>query len=184
VSGTTGALSGWTDAITADGGGFGDIVGPAVLAFPLLVLGLSGFETGVSMMPLVAADGTDVNAQAGAYATGILAMMVSGAFAVTVSAVRRRQRVAAGEFTVLTLVLLYALAENIREKPDGIAISAMFIAGIIAVSLISRAARTTELRADHIEFDDEAGRFVTHSIAHDGALNLIAKPSPHRRRPG
>src|SRR4051794_9102891 len=41
-------LSRWTDALTAGGGGFTGVIGPAVVAFPLLVLGLSGFETGVS----------------------------------------------------------------------------------------------------------------------------------------
>src|SRR4051812_39614613 len=109
----------------------------------------------------------DVNAQAGAYATGILAMMVSGAVAVFISALRARKRAAAAGFAVLTLILLYALGDNIIEKPDGIAISGVFVAGIIAVSLISRVTRTTELRADRIEFDDEARRFVAESVAHD-----------------
>src|SRR3954463_11030615 len=49
-------LTVWTDRLTSLGG-LGGVIGPTVAAFPLLVLGLSGFETGVSMMPLVAADG-------------------------------------------------------------------------------------------------------------------------------
>ncbi|MFD3534129.1 hypothetical protein [Streptomyces sp. NPDC058664] len=56
---TPGAFSAWTDALVEGGAGFGDLMTPALLAFPLLVLGLSGFETGASVMPLVAADGAD-----------------------------------------------------------------------------------------------------------------------------
>ncbi|MFC5926306.1 amino acid transporter [Micromonospora vulcania] len=116
----------------------------------------------------------DVNAQAGAYATGILAMMVSGAVAVTISAARHHRRGAAVGFTALTLVLLYALVDNVIEQPDGITISALFILGIIAVSLISRVTRTTELRAERIEFDEPARRFIAESLAHDGQLHLIS----------
>ncbi|MET8154045.1 amino acid transporter [Actinoplanes sp. NPDC049668] len=305
------AWSAWTTALTSQGGSFADLVGPALFAFPLLVLGLSGFETGVSMMPLVASDGADaeqrlrsrirnsrkllttaaaimsvyllssslvttilipagefaeggaangralawlaheqfgeafgtvydistvlilwfagasamaglvnivprylpgygmapewgravrpvvlvytaisvvltiafkadVDAQAGAYATGILAMMVSGAFAVTVSAFRHRQRLATAGLALLTGILAYALIANIVDKPDGIAISAMFVAGIITVSLISRVSRTTELRADRIEFDETARRFITDTLDHDHQINIIA----NRRQAG
>jgi hypothetical protein len=124
--------------------------------------------------------GADVNAQAGAYATGILAMMVSGAVAVTISAARRRRRRAALGFGVLTLVLAYALVANVVEKPDGITISTFFILGIVVISLISRVTRTTELRADHIEFDEAARRFIADSLTHDGRLHLVA----NRRKVG
>jgi len=116
----------------------------------------------------------DVNAQAGAYATGILAMMVSGAAAVAISAARRKKRVAATGFTVLTLILVYALVENLREKPDGLMISLFFIAGIVVISLVSRITRTTELRADRIDFDDTARRFIADTLVYDGRINLLA----------
>ncbi len=81
---------------------------------------------------------------------------------------------------MLTLVLLYALGDNIVEKPDGIEISGVFIAAIILVSLVSRVTRTTELRADRIEFDEPARRFIAESIEHDGELNIVA----NRRQAG
>jgi hypothetical protein len=306
IATTPGFVASWTEALTASGGGFGSVLGPALLAFPLLVLGLSGFETGVSMMPLVKSTGAtpeerlasrirntrkllttaacimsvfligsslvttllipaeafqpggeangralaylaheqlgngfgtlydvssililwfagasamaglinivprylpaygmapdwaravrpvvlvytavsilltigfkaDVDAQAGAYATGILAMMVSGAVAVAISAARAKQRAAAVGFTILTVVMLYALVANELKRPDGLMISAFFVLGIIAVSLVSRVTRTTELRVERIEFDDEARRFITDTLDFDGRINLIAR---------
>ena len=59
---------------------------------------------------------------------------------------RLTQRAATVGFIVLTIILLYALGANVIEKPDGIVISAFFIIGIIAISVISRLTRAFELR--------------------------------------
>lgn len=124
--------------------------------------------------------GADVDAQAGAYATGILAMMVSAAFAVTLGALKHRRPWSIAGFGLLTVILTYALADNVWEKPDGIAISGLFILGIVIISLISRVTRSTELRAVKVEFDAKAKEFVEYTIGFDGAINIIA----HKLRPG
>jgi hypothetical protein len=115
----------------------------------------------------------NVDAQAGAYATGILAMMVSAAFAVTLSERRRRRPRAVVGFGLVTLIFAYALVENIIEKPDGIIISLAFIAGILSISLVSRLARVTELRADDIDFDPTAAQFIAGCVD-QGELHVIA----------
>jgi hypothetical protein len=71
------------------------------------------------------------DANANAYATGILAMMLSGAFAGTVF--RAKQHLAGSGSGLLTAILCYALVENVIDKSDGNTISAMFVAGIIVV---------------------------------------------------
>ena len=304
------AMAAWTGDL-ASRGGLGDIIGPALIAFPLLVLGLSGFETGVSMMPLVAAKGTTAGERLASRvrntrrllttAAAIMSAYLLGSSFVTtvlipaeefqpggeasgralaylaheqlgntfgtvydvssililwfagrighgrpdqhrpalpprlrhgpgVGAGRppRRPRLHSGEHpdhhrlqrrrqragrrlrhrapghdglrvnrrhhicpapgpTQGRLRLCAALADpalrpaaNVIEKPDGLAISGFFILGIIAISLVSRIARTTELRADIIRVDDSARRFIADSLDYDGALNLIA----HRRQAG
>ena len=129
--------------------------------------------TAVSII-ITIAFGADVNAQAGAYATGILAMMVSAAVAVTITVARKRQWRATVGFGVVTAVMLYALVANIVASPDGIAISGLFIGGIVVISLTSRIVRATELRVGTVEFNVGARRVITEALAAGHGLHIIA----------
>lgn len=101
----------------------------------------------------------DVDAQGGAYATGVLALMTSAAIAVTLAARRRGQSVQ-WAFMLISLVFTYTTIVNILEQPDGIKIALIFIAAIVVSSLFSRVWRSTELRVDRIELDDMAREFI------------------------
>ncbi len=112
----------------------------------------------------------DVDAQGGAYATGVLFLMSSAAVAVSISARRRNSRWF-WAFAAIAVVFVYTTVANIIERPDGIKIASFFIFTIIAASFISRAMRSTELRIDKIEFDDKAKEFLN-DLA-DGEIRIV-----------
>ena len=64
----------------------------------------------------------DVEAQSGAYATGVLVLILSAAFAATLALWRERRWVLAAYTGVLCLVFAYTLADNCLERPDGLII--------------------------------------------------------------
>jgi hypothetical protein len=121
--------------------------------------------------------GAGVDAQAGAYATGVLAMMTSAAFAVTLAAWRGGSRRGGLGFGLVFLVFAYAFVANAAQRPDGLMIAFFFGVGIVAVSLVSRVRRSTELRQERIEVDEAAQGFIEGAGEH---IHLVA----HRRRQG
>ncbi|MFK0286249.1 amino acid transporter [Streptomyces sp. NPDC090499] len=102
----------------------------------------------------------DVDAQGGAYATGVLVLISSAAVAVTIAARKAGQRKWTIGFGVISAVFLYTTVVNVIERPDGVKIGACFIVGIILVSLLSRLARAFELRVTSVTLDDMAERFI------------------------
>jgi hypothetical protein len=112
----------------------------------------------------------DVEAQGGAYATGVLVLMTSAAIAVTISSWVRRQG-ARWIFLFISLVFAYTTITNIIERPDGIKIASLFILAIVVASFVSRALRTTELRVQKIDLDQTARDFIA-DIA-EGDIRIV-----------
>jgi hypothetical protein len=102
----------------------------------------------------------DVDAQGGAYATGVLVLMTSAAVAVTLAARRAGQRRRTWAFALIALVLTYTTLDNVHERPDGLKIGACFIVAIIGVSVLSRLARALELRTIEVTYDARADAFL------------------------
>ena len=77
----------------------------------------------------------NVDAQGGAYATGVLVVITSAAVAVTLAARHAHQRKLTVAFGVVALIFIYTTIANIIERPEGVRIAAVFIAAILTCVL-------------------------------------------------
>jgi len=121
-----------------------------------------------------------VDAQGGAYATGVLFLITSAAVAVTLAARHTRQRWLTIAFGLIAVIFVYTTIDNILERPEGVRIASVFIAAILLVSLASRFARSFELRVTEVTFDKTAQLFLR-DVARR-SIRLVANEPDSRDR--
>jgi hypothetical protein len=120
----------------------------------------------------------DVDAQGGAYATGVLVLITSASIAVTLSARRGHHRRWTAFFAVVAAIFAYTTVANMVERPDGLRIGGCFILAIVAVSFVSRTRRAFELRSAGITFDQTGEDFIA-GAAKCGTLRFVPnEPGP------
>ena len=117
----------------------------------------------------------DVDAQGGAYATGVLVLMSSAAIAVTLSMWRKGW--GRWVFLLITLVFAYTTIVNVIERPEGVKIASFFIGSIILTSFVSRVLRTTELRVERIQLDETAQALIDEVSR--GTIRIVANQRDH-----
>ena len=123
--------------------------------------------TGIAIVDHASSFDASVEAQGGAYATGVLVLMTLGragdcrrhlALAARLDAVPARSPSSSSTPRVTNMI----------ERPEGIKIASVFILAIVFTSLVSRTLRSTELRVHGFELDDRRGPSSTASRAAAG----------------
>ena len=112
----------------------------AALARPL-VLVLLGVDVVITLIFRA-----DVEAQSGAYATGVLVLILSAALAATLALWRERRYVLAVYSGLVFLVFAYTLADNCIARPDGLIIGSVFTLLLMFACGVSRSMRSMEIR--------------------------------------
>ncbi|MBU6452467.1 MAG: amino acid transporter [Cyanobacteria bacterium REEB67] len=112
----------------------------------------------------------NVDAESGAYATGVLVLITSACMAVLVS---RPTLFGKAYFALITLLFAYFTVANVYDRPDGLKIASFFIGAIVLISLVSRIIRSFEVRVGKVELDETALEII-HTSAHNGKLRIFA----------
>ncbi len=129
--------------------------------------------TGISVV-LVVLFKANVDAQAGAFATGLLVLITSASVAAAITVYNRGifQRVS---FCLISLSFIYASITIIRTRPDGFYISVAFTALMLFSCMLSRAMRSTELRVGRVALDEKAASFLEKAKSEQlGEIRLLA----------
>jgi len=114
----------------------------------------------------------DVSAQGGAYATGVLVLMLSAAFAVAL-ALWREQRYLPSLYCWLAVgVFAFTLGDNVHARPDGLIIASIFIVFVLIVGAVSRSWRSTELRVAAVSLADPGSERLWRDIV-GKKVNLV-----------
>ncbi|MFT4040753.1 MAG: hypothetical protein QM692_21410 [Thermomicrobiales bacterium] len=121
----------------------------------------------------------DIGTQAIPYATGVLAVITSASVAVFLSALRQKERAATVWFGFVSAMFIYAFFNTIFQNPSGLTMAVFFFVLIVAISLVSRVVRSTELRSTEVIFDEKAERLVREA-SRKGAVRLIANHPDER----
>jgi len=125
----------------------------------------------------------DVEAQSGAYATGVLVLILSAAFAATLTLWRERRWALAFYTAILCLVFAYTLLDNCVERPDGLIIGTIFTVILMLVCAVSRSIRSVELRIPHGYFvDAESERLGPETRGKKVHLVPTPRSTPEARR--
>jgi len=95
-----------------------------------------------------------VEAQSGAYATGVLVLILSASFAATLALWRERCWRLASYTGIVCLVFAYTLVDNCVERPDGLIIGTIFTMLLMTACAVSRSIRSVEFRIPHGYFAD------------------------------
>ncbi|MEO8128837.1 MAG: hypothetical protein ABI822_17165 [Bryobacteraceae bacterium] len=106
----------------------------------------------------------NVEAQGGAYATGVLVLMLSAAIAAALALWREGRKELSLYCWLVAVVFGFTTVDNVIARPDGIIIASIFIFVTMVVSAVSRYLRATELRVSELSFADEKSARLWKSI--------------------
>lgn len=151
-----------------------------------LVLALFGIASTVTWL-----FNASVEAQGSAYATGVLALMLSAAVAVALAIWReaktspiqsRQKRWTSLYFWGVSVVFAFTFLDNVALKPEGLFIAAGFVFSILALGAFSRSQRALELRVENISLANAATAQIWPQIRNKKVhLVLLATSTPERR---